>query len=303
MSKDKNADPEQLDLLEPTPDEEYIEFDANELPAPPEGEEEQEEEAPKEEKPSRAEKRIRDLVANNKKLEKELADTRAKMEQSEKASKKSVSTLQVSKAEGELAASEEKVKSARASIREAVSSGDDDAIAQAYENLANAVDLRNTSQQWLEYVKSTPDQEEADPEKEPEKREMTELETAFVKKNGSWFKKDHVMTMTVQGVHQALIETGYDPENYDDEEMGHQAYWEEVDKQMAEIFGDKYKKVTGKQARRTPVTPPSASPTGGKPSGKTQIRLSPEQLEMAKRLGIPPKRYAEEVAKRQKRSG
>lgn len=311
--KKGQEDQGQLDLLEPAEGEEFIEFDADTFgdTSDNEGADENETEDGESEsrKPSRAEKRIRSLAAEKKKLEEELNEIKSKMKESEKTTKQTVSGLQVSKAESDYSAAVDKVAAAKKEVRDAASSGDDDAVASAYENLATAVNLRTVAQQWLEYVKSTgddaPDETNEEPKSPPQKgpRELTDLEKAFTRGNAGWFKKDPVMTMTIQGVHQALVEQGYNPDDMDDDDGGHVGYWEEVDRQMSEIFGDKYKKVTTKGKKSPAVTPPSGAPNVGRSKGgKTQVRLTPDQLEMAKRLGIPPKRYAEELAKKQQRT-
>lgn len=308
---DKNTkEPEQLDLLEASSDEEVIEFDANELDFGQDDDtkDDNEEKDAEPRKSSRAEKRIRDLVRTNKELETQLNEIKAEKKKAEKANKETVSSLQVSKVESELASATAAVTAAKGEVAAAVSSGNDDTVAQAYENLAQAVALRQQYQSYHDYLKTQetvteeePVEEDKDEKPSSPPQQLTSHEKRWVAANQSWFKVDPIMTMTVQGVHEALISQGYQPTNEDDEEFGRAAYWDEVDRQMSDLFPGKYNKPSGGK-KRVPVTPPANSPDIRQSKGKATVRLTPEMREMAKKLGVPEKRYAEELMKSKRKA-
>ena len=99
-----------------------------------------------------------------------------------------------------------------------------------------------------------------------------------------WFGEDQAMTYAVFGIHKKLIEQeGFDPQS--DE------YYTELDRRMGEEFPHKFNK-TQSQGKRPAQTVASASrsTTTGR-SGK-KVRLTPSQVAIAKKLGVPLEEYA-----------
>ena len=93
------------------------------------------------------------------------------------------------------------------------------------------------------------------------------------------------MTATAFTIHQQLVqEEGYDP-NSDE-------YYSEIDKRIRTEFPHKFE---GKNARTQTVAPVSQGKTSQK--SKKSVKLTPAQISVAKRLGVPLDAYAKEVAK------
>ena len=102
-----------------------------------------------------------------------------------------------------------------------------------------------------------------------------------------WFGQDQAMTYAVFGIHKKLIEQErFDPQS--DE------YYTELDRRMGEEFPHKFNKSQG-QGKRPAQTVASASrsTTTGR-SGK-KVRLTPSQVAIAKKLGVPLEEYAKYV--------
>jgi len=101
----------------------------------------------------------------------------------------------------------------------------------------------------------------------------------------NWFGKDRAMTATAFTIHQQLVqEEGYDP-NSDD-------YYSEIDKRIRTEFPHKFE---GKTTRTQTVAPVSQGKTSQK--SKKSVKLTPAQISVAKKLGVPLDAYAREVAK------
>ena len=101
----------------------------------------------------------------------------------------------------------------------------------------------------------------------------------------SWFGQDRAMTATAFTIHQQLVqEEGYDP-NSDD-------YYSEIDKRIRTEFPHKFE---GKTTRTQTVAPVSQGKTSQK--SKKSVKLTPAQISVAKKLGVPLDAYAREVAK------
>ena len=96
-----------------------------------------------------------------------------------------------------------------------------------------------------------------------------------------WFEKDPVMRGAAFGIHDELVRSGY--------VAGSDAYFEQVDARIRDAFPQKFQ---AKKPAANVVAPSSRSPAGSK-----KITLTKTQVAIAKRLGIPLEKYAEQVAK------
>ena len=101
----------------------------------------------------------------------------------------------------------------------------------------------------------------------------------------SWFGQDRVMTYAAWGIHQTLVEQeGVDP-NSDE-------YYTELDKRVRNTFPDKFSQ--SRQQRSAPAVAPAARSSGINSARRT-VRLSPSQVAIAKKLGVPLEEYAKYV--------
>ena len=100
-------------------------------------------------------------------------------------------------------------------------------------------------------------------------------------KENDWFQQDRVKTYTAMGIHEDLINEGFD--GHDNE------YYEELDRRLKDAFPQKF----GQAKARSQQTSPVAGVTRG--SNKRTIKLTQAQLDVCKRLGVSPKDYARYV--------
>jgi hypothetical protein len=112
--------------------------------------------------------------------------------------------------------------------------------------------------------------------------------TAWAEKN-SWFGEDEVMTYAAYGIHQKLLgEEGYDA-NSDE-------YYEEIDKRIKKEFPHKFKNDTNEvQASTRQPVQTVASATRTTKTGRRTVKLTPSQVAIAKKLGVPLEEYAKHV--------
>ena len=104
---------------------------------------------------------------------------------------------------------------------------------------------------------------------------------AWAQKN-NWFGQDEAMTYAAFGIHKKLVEQeGFDPQS--------DAYYNELDRQMVETFPQR---LNG-GSKRPVQTVASVSRTTGRTNRK--VRLSPSQVAIAKKLGVPLEEYAKYV--------
>ena len=95
-----------------------------------------------------------------------------------------------------------------------------------------------------------------------------------------WFGKDEPMTLTSFSIHRKLVEKGLDPTS--DE------YYSEIDKQMKETFPHKFETVS-------PTQTVASVNRGGPVRRKGTVRLTPSQVAISKKLGVPLSEYAKYV--------
>ena len=96
-----------------------------------------------------------------------------------------------------------------------------------------------------------------------------------------WFGDDQAMTYAVFGIHKKLIEDEkFDPQS--DE------YYTELDRRMMEEFPHKLKGSNKRPAQ----TVASASRTATTGRSGRKVRLTPSQVAIAKKLGVPREEYA-----------
>jgi hypothetical protein len=105
----------------------------------------------------------------------------------------------------------------------------------------------------------------------------------------TWFGNDTAMTYTAFDMHKRLVEDeGYDPKS--DE------YYDEIDKRIRLEFPHKFAKMEGNTTERAKPAQAVASAKRSAPTGrKKTVRLSPSQVAIAKRLGVPLEEYAKQL--------
>ena len=185
------------------------------------------------------------------------------------------------------------LESAKVALKTAVANGDVDAQVAANQNLArlaieqeriNATELqrkqyeetlKNTGQIGDQPVQNTVQQPKPDPKAE-----------AWAEKN-EWFGKDEAMTYASFGIHKKLVEEeGFNPST--DE------YYEEIDKRLRDEFPQKFNDGGEVQGGKQPAqTVASANRTTR--AGRKTVRLTPSQVAIAKKLGVPLEEYAKYV--------
>ena len=108
---------------------------------------------------------------------------------------------------------------------------------------------------------------------------------AWASKN-SWFGNDRAMTYTAFEIHKDLTEKeGYDPNSNE--------YYEEVDRRIKVDFPHKFGTTDNKQTA-APVQTVASATRSVKPGRKT-VRLTPSQVAIAKKLGVPLEEYAKQL--------
>ena len=105
-----------------------------------------------------------------------------------------------------------------------------------------------------------------------------------------WFGTNRAMTNTAFDIHKDLVEQeGYDPAS--DE------YYAEIDKRIRLEFPNKFDTTDGKVQENTtkPTQIVASAKRSVNKSGRKTVRLTPSQVAIAKKLGVPLEEYAKQL--------
>ena len=104
-----------------------------------------------------------------------------------------------------------------------------------------------------------------------------------------WFGTDTAMTYTAFDLHKKLVdEEGYDPQS--------EEYYAEIDKRIRLDFPHKFGTTSTKvETNTTKPTQIVASAKRSVNTGRKTVRLTPSQVAIAKKLGVPLEEYAKQL--------
>jgi len=125
------------------------------------------------------------------------------------------------------------------------------------------------------------------PQQAPQQQRPDPKAEQWAEKN-SWFGQDETMTFAAFGIHKRLVEDeGFDPQSND--------YYNELDSRMRREFPHKFGEGTG--SSRRPAQTVAGVSRGNAGSGRSgrRVKLSPTQVAIAKKLGVPLEEYAKYV--------
>ena len=183
---------------------------------------------------------------------------------------------------------------ALAALKNAHEVADYEKVAKAQEVLAKIAVEENkvtTSKTQLEYQQNVQEEQQTNYQnyvQQPQQNatpQLGEREQAWVEKN-EWFGQDEVMTMGAMAINNQLEAEGFD--------VGSEEYYTEVDRRIRKEFPQKFTESSVKSKPQQKVA--SAGRVAGNPgSNKRQVKLSPSEVQMAKRLNVPLGEYAKYV--------
>ena len=138
-----------------------------------------------------------------------------------------------------------------------------------------ALNQRRTQQPVQEQQEFVQQEQEAPMKPDPRAEAWAE--------GNSWFGDDRAMTMTSFAIHEDLLNEGFDATS--DE------YYSEIDKRIRDEFPHKFGE-TSQQSRPAQAVAPAKRSAK---TGRKSVRLTPSQVAIAKKLGVPLNEYAKYV--------
>ena len=166
------------------------------------------------------------------------------------------------------------------SLQEAIESQDSKKIMEANDQLTKLAVEKEKARIKLQQKETQKEEQKKQPTQEQIQQPVQPSPRAQEwAGDNEWFGKDKAMTNAAFGIHEDLIQKGFDVES--------EEYYAEVDKQMRGYFPNKFVDET------KPVQ--TVASAGRKQQGRKTVRLTRSQVAIAQKLGVPLEEYAKYV--------
>ena len=181
-------------------------------------------------------------------------------------------------------------------IRKAREEGDVDTETEAQQRLT-ALTMEQASVQAQEaqrkaYAESLAAQQQQaayqQPVQQPAQQRQIDPRVEEWAERNPWYGRDTAMTHAAWGIHRQLIEAeGFDASS--DE------YYHELDRRIRDAFPKKFSGAQNGAARNVQPVAPASRSSGINQAARRTVRLTPSQVAIAKKLGVPLEEYAKYV--------
>ena len=153
--------------------------------------------------------------------------------------------------------------------------------AEAHRTQQSRQPQQPVEQQYQPQAYQQPQQQKQKPRLDPRAEEWAQ--------DNPWFGTDTVMTHAAWGIHAELVQNeGIDP-NTDE-------YYDELDARIRETFPHKFaQSAKNSRAPRSAQAVAPATRSTGVNNARRTVRLTPSQVAIAKKLGVPLEEYAKYV--------
>jgi hypothetical protein len=130
-------------------------------------------------------------------------------------------------------------------------------------------------------------QQPQQPQQPVQQRQVDPKVEEWAERN-TWYGRDTAMTHAAWGIHRQLIEAeGFDASS--DE------YYHELDKRIRDAFPRKFSNTQNGSTRNVQPVAPASRSSGVNQAARRTVRLTPSQVAIAKKLGVPLEEYAKYV--------
>ena len=177
---------------------------------------------------------------------------------------------------------------AKQALKTAIESQDVDGQIAAQEQIANLTMDAARLNAMKVAEESKPKEVNVTPQQTKQSAQTDPMAEAWATEN-PWFGNDSAMTYTAFDIHKQLVEKeGFDPKSKE--------YYEEVDKRIRVEFPHKFDKIEDNTTERAkPVQNVASAKRSASTKGRKTVKLTPSQVAIAKRLGVPLEEYAKQL--------
>jgi len=241
-----------------------------------------------------ARKRINRLVKQRKEKEEKLLVAEQQIQQLQEqlnSQDKKLKDTEIASLTNQEKSLQQQLKNSEESYKSAYDSGDKDKMLEAQKAIADATTKLQfvDAKRWYQQDQQNKQKQEQPQQQQTQQRiKPNSLAIEWKEDNELWFQKDPIMTQGALVINQQLLQEGFDPNTKE--------FYNEVSRRIKKEFPHKF----GEQD--DPIKP--AQVVAGKSrtsaSSKGKIRLSQEDVRLAKKMGVPLDVYAKEKAKVEK---
>jgi hypothetical protein len=128
-------------------------------------------------------------------------------------------------------------------------------------------------------------EQQATPQQPEARQQPSSKALAWAEKN-TWFRSDGEMTDYAQRIHRGLVAEGFDTESDD--------YYNELTNRVKTKFPESFEG-SDQATRSNKLAQPVASASRSATTGRKSVRLTPSQVKIANKLGVPLSEYAKYV--------
>ena len=177
---------------------------------------------------------------------------------------------------------------ARQALKTAIESQDVDGQIAAQEQISNLTMDAARLNAMKVAAESKPKEVNVTPQQTKQSAQTDPMAEAWAAEN-AWFGNDSAMTYTAFDIHKQLVEKeGFDPKSKE--------YYDEVDKRIRVEFPHKFDKVEDNSTERAkPAQTVASARRSASTKGRKTVKLTPSQVAIAKRLGVPLEEYAKQL--------
>ena len=177
---------------------------------------------------------------------------------------------------------------AKQALKTAIESQDVEGQIAAQEQIANLTMDAARLNAMKVAAESKPKEVNVTPQQTKQSAQTDPMAEAWAAEN-AWFGNDSAMTYTAFDIHKQLVEKeGYDPKSKE--------YYDEVNKRIRVEFPHKFDKIEDNTTERAkPVQNVASAKRSASTKGRKTVKLTPSQVAIAKRLGVPLEEYAKQL--------
>jgi len=180
------------------------------------------------------------------------------------------------------------VEMAKREYREAYEAGDTDRIVDAQEKLTEAKMKVQQAERFIPQRNALQEQEnEVQIPQQSQQRPPKDAKAESWRESNNWFGQDEEMTSLALGVHEKLVKDNGMAYATTDE------YYKRIDATMRKRFPEYFNEEVEVETRKpSNVVAPATRSTSSK-----RVKLKQSQVNLAKKLGLTPEQYAQELLK------
>jgi hypothetical protein len=182
---------------------------------------------------------------------------------------------------------------AEANLQDAVERGDGKAVVEAQKLLSQLVlQQEKANQAALARQQRTlvPQQPVQQPQyaqpQQPQQRAVDPKAERWAEEN-EWFGEDEIMTNAAYAIHGQLAREGFD--------LSSDEYYDELNRRVRKEFPHKFKKPQVNTNVDAPGVAPATRGASVSQNGRRTIKLTPSEVAIARKLGVPLEEYAKYV--------